>query len=351
MSEGAENGLIDLWVTTKLQQGELSRFGVKLYRAYCKRLIKNMGLTPEQVLERAKTDINRLWTQAKNTNGMTAAGRHKSLLAFRGFLRFNGFYPPADKLSHKKQREERKKRGRLTWDEALSVCNAASKPYNMIFRLMLHAGWGASEFLEFNQAENWAGVKSYLTNNPQAEYYRFDFEGRKSNDQPFYSLIPATILREIIASEIPLPIGTITGLQLGHAHYSAALNYLDSAFNTAKARAPIPPLKGRVTLHELRDVFRTRATLCKVDYEPAEFALGHELDERGYQKCFNDEPYMWSELRKVYGPSLLVVSDSADVWAVLEAAIRKDPVKARAFIEAVKGIEIKAEPESPSARR
>lgn len=150
------------------------------------------------------------------------------------------------------------------------------------------------------------------------------------------------MLREIIASEIPVPISTSTGLHLNHNHYKRSLLYLDSAFNTAKARAPIPPLKGRVTLHEVRDVFRTRCTLCKVDYEPAEFALGHELDERGYQKCFNDEPYMWSELRKIYGPNLVVVSDSSDIWAVLEAAIRKDPEKAKAFIEAVKGIEIKA---------
>jgi len=342
MGETNGNGLIDTWIATKLEQGELSKFGASLYRPYLKRLLGNMGLTPEQALERAKTDINGLWTQAKNTNGMTAAGRHKSLLAFRNFLRFNGFYPPADKLSHKKQREERKKRGRLTWDEALAVCNAASKPYNLVFKLMLHSGWGASEFLEFNRAENWESVKQHLANNPQAEYYRFDFEGRKSNEQPFYSMIPANVLREVFASEVALPFGTIRGLPLDHDRYRQALMYLESAFNTAKARAPIPPLKGRVTLHELRDVFKTRATLCKVDYEPGEFALGHELDERGYQKCYNDEPYMWSELRKIYGPSLLVVSDSADVWAVLEAAIRKDPEKAKAFIEAVKGIEIRA---------
>ena len=111
MGEMNGNGLIDTWIATKLEQGELSKFGASLYRPYLKRLLGNMGLTPEQALERAKTDINGLWTQAKNTNGMTAAGRHKSLLAFRNFLRFNGFYPPADKLSHKKQREERKKRG------------------------------------------------------------------------------------------------------------------------------------------------------------------------------------------------------------------------------------------------
>jgi len=167
--------LIETWIATKLQQGELSKFGVKLYRAYFKRLVKNMGLTPEQVLERAKTDINALWTQAKNTNGMSAAGRHKALLAFRNFLRFNGYYPPADKLSHKKQREERKKRGRLTWDEALAVCNAASKPYNLIFKLMLESGWGIGEFLKFNTAENWERLKQILAKNDRAEYYRHDF--------------------------------------------------------------------------------------------------------------------------------------------------------------------------------
>lgn len=296
--------LIDTWIQNKLQAEELSQHGAKLYRAYLRRLLKGMNLTPEQVLEKAKADINQVWTDAKNTNGMTAAGRHKALLAFRNFLRANGHYPPMDRLNHKKSREERAahRKGFLSWDEALAVCNAAGKPYNLIFKLMLHAGWGCSEFLEFNKAETWGSVKDFLARNPTVEYYRFDFAGRKSNDQPFYSLIPSMVLREIFASEIVLPISTIKGLPLDHSRYNRAIVYLESSFNTALKRAPIPPPKARITLHDVRDTFRTRCTLSKISFEASEFALGHQLDSKGYIQCFNDEPWMWSELRKIYGP-------------------------------------------------
>jgi integrase len=280
-----------------------------------------MGLTPEEVLLKAKTDINQVWTDAKNTNGMTAAGRHKALLAFRNFLRANGHYPPADRLSHKKTREEREanRKGYLSWDEALAVSNAAAKPYNLIFRLMLHSAWGAGEFLEFNKAKTWERVRQGLAKNPNAEYYRFDFAGRKSNDQPFYSLIPASVLREIFASEITLPISTIKGLPLDHSRYNRAIVYLESAFNTALKRAPIPPPKARVTLHDLRDTFRTRCTLMKISFEASEFALGHTLDAKGYIQCFNNVPWMWDELRKIYGPTAATASALQERDKIIEA--------------------------------
>lgn len=328
--------LIESWLQNKLQNEELSEHAVRLYRAYLRRLLKGMNLTSEQVLEKAKLDINQLWTQAKNTNGMTASGRHKALLAFKNYLRWAGFYPPADRIAHSRRPRPM---GHVSWDEAVSICNAAAKPYNLVFKLMLQCGWGAGEFFEFNKTETWQRVKQFLTTNPIAEYYRFDFSGRKSNVQPFFSLIPVTVLRDIVASGITLPISTIRHLPLDHMRYNQSINYMDSAFNTALKRAPIPPSQVKVSLHELRDCFRTRCTLSKVPYEVAEFALGHLLDQRGYEKCFFDEPWMWSQLRKIYGPNMLVVPET-DLWVALENAMKNDPSRFKKFIEAVKGIEV-----------
>lgn len=298
--------LIQTWIDNKLETEELSEHGAKYYRAYLRRLLRNMDLTPEQALEKARADINGIWTQAKNSNGITPAGRHKALLAFRNWLRWNGLFPPADRLKHSKRT---RRMGRLTWDEASSICNAASKPYNLIFKLMLHSGWGLGEFLEFNTPKTWAKARSHLERDQSAEYFRFDFTGRKTNDQPFYSLIPAAVLREIFASEITLPLSSVKGLPLNHERYNQAVIYLDSAWHTAAKRAPIPPAEGRIVLHELRDTFRTRCTLTKVAFEASEFALGHTLDQRGYVKSYNDEPWTWSELRKLYGP--LVATEDA----------------------------------------
>ena len=56
----------------------------------------------------------------------------------------------------------------------------------------------------------------------------------------------------------------------------------------------------RLELHELRDTFKTTGTRSGAAYEAVEFALGHQLDLRGYEKCWSDEAWMWGELSKIY---------------------------------------------------
>lgn len=302
----AETPEINGWITSRLEAGELSKHGVKSYRHYLRKLLSRMNLTPAQGLEKARVDVNGFWTLAKQVNGFTPISKHQALMALKNWLRYNGIYPPADRLRHPRRVTGH---GSLGWGEALAVVSAASKPYNLILKLMLNAGWGISEFLKINSKEQWDRVREGLRQNPNAEYYRFDFEDRKNNPQPFYSLVPVEVLKEILASDVQLPFATRRGnLPFNFDRYNLMVQYLDSAFKTGLRRAPIPPAAGKITVHELRDVFRTRATLTKVAYEAAEFGLGHILDQRGYIKCYRDEPWMWSELRKIYG-SVAVTED------------------------------------------
>ena len=204
----------------------------------------------------------------------------------------------------------------MTWQEAERICGAASRPYNLIFQLMLECGWGIGEFLKFNTVETWQQIRNHLTKNPQAEYYRHEFPARKRNTHPFYTLIQTARLKEIL-SLTPVPIKASRGLwkvkgvkqpkrndtlTLNMEGWNPARQYLENAWRTARRRAPVK-LAGKPTIHELRDTFRTRATQAGCAPEAAEFAIGHTIDPLGYNKCFYDEKWMWNELRKISAPN------------------------------------------------
>ena len=74
---------------------------------------------------------------------------------------------------------------------------------------------------------------------------------------------------------------------------------VDSAFKTALKRSRINE-NGHLSPHDLRDVFRTEATIQGVDYDAREFAIGHTVDPRGYDKCYSDLNWLWKELTKIY---------------------------------------------------
>lgn len=79
-------------------------------------------------------------------------------------------------------------------------------------------------------------------------------------------------------------------------NYKSSRIALDSAWKEALSRTD----RERFKLHELRDTFKTAGTRSGAAYEVAEFALGHQLDPRGYEKCWSDEAWMWNEISKIY---------------------------------------------------
>lgn len=278
-----------------------------------------MKITSDQALTIATKDVVKFWNDSKTAAAsFTGPGRMISLMALKRFLRDNGIYPPNDRLRHPRRKLIP---ANLSWNQGLAICGAASKPYNLAFKLMLHCGWGIGEFFKFNSAETWQKIRDYLAQNPTAAYYRHDFpEGRKMNNQPFYTLIPANIIKEIFDSGIPLPMTTLKVIgqesprPLNFENYESNTTYLHRAFRTAVRRAPVK-VDGRITLHELRDTFLTHAHTRGVPYENREFALGHSIDPRGYDKIWRDPDAMWQEMSKAYaenGGGLRAELDSRD---------------------------------------
>jgi len=277
------------------------------------KLLRSADMIPEQVIAEAKIDTHALWRKLKPISNTIASerGRYMAIYALRRFLIDNGFEDLPRSRITKPRRV--KPPTYLTWDQALAICAAASRPYNLAFKMMIHSGWGIGEFFTFNTKENWETAKAYLSANSSAEYFRFNFPQRKSNPEPFYSLIPAFILREIFASGVDLPLSTrgMHGVPLNMKHYHTAQENSDAAFKTALSRAPIV-VQGKPTPHDLRDTFRTRAEFVNCRPSAAEFAMGHNIDPLEYNKCFRDEAWLWGELKKIIGPAAITEAQLAE---------------------------------------
>lgn len=93
------------------------------YGDHLTKLLGLMGLTPEECLRSARMDVNGLWTRAKVTSqpACKPKGREAGLNGLRNFLRFNGIYPPHDRV---KRGRVQKPMNRLSWAQALEICQA-----------------------------------------------------------------------------------------------------------------------------------------------------------------------------------------------------------------------------------
>jgi hypothetical protein len=158
---------------------------------------------------------------------------------------------------------------------------------------------GIGEFFEWNQKENWEAARKALHEYPAPGYYRFEFSERKNNDQPFHTLIPSFVLQKILDATNDFPLRTEGGQAINHGNYGNSKACVDSVFKTALKRSGIN-VSGHLSPHDFRDVFRTEATIQGVDFEAREFALGHGIDTRGYDKCYGDLHWLWGELEKIY---------------------------------------------------
>jgi integrase len=287
----------------------------QVYGDGLRRLFALADVTPDQVVASVTDGPNGFNPQAYTrliqlANNFTEHQRHLSIYALRRYLFDHGVLMLPPVRMHKPANI--RPPTRMTWEQAHAIAAAAGRPYNLCFKLMLECGWGIGEFLKFNTRENWEQIKRFLAKNDRAEYYRHDFASRKKNRYQFYSLIPVTVLKEIIAV-VETPIKASRGLNYPGQHrtydgakgvvlnqekYHCSTLYLENAWRTAKKRAPIQ-LTGSPTVHELRDTFRTRATQVECAPEAAEFAMGHSIDPLQYNKIFYDEKWIWKNLRKI----------------------------------------------------
>ena len=270
------------------------------YGPYLNRLLRIMQTNAEEMRTRLKAGPGDIWREAKiktREPAFTPKGREIALCAFRHFMRYCDVFPPNDKIP---KAPKAKRTPYMTWEQALKICDAATPPYRWIFRLQLHCGWGVGEFMKFNsKSENWQRAKKAVDQG--ANFYRYEFPNRKRNPKPFYTLIPAFVLKEIFEANSQFPLTTTRGKALDPTNYHSSVVLFESAFRNAANRAALK-LDPMPSPHEFRDTFKTHCTKSGVIREVSEFAIGHKLDPLGYEKCEEDVDFVWSELKKAFGP-------------------------------------------------
>jgi len=273
-----------------------------VYGPYLKKLFTIMGETSESMLERLKSNPREVWREAwvkTREPALTPKGREITLCAFKHFMRFSDIDPPTGAKIVKAPKGKRSPN--MTWGQALKICYAAPAPYRWIFRLQLHCGWGIAEFLQFNaNAQNWEQAQNRISDG--VDFFRFEFPGRKPNGKPFYTLIPTFVLKEILEANSKFPLTTTRGKPLDLTNYHSSVVLIESAFRNAITRAALK-LDPPPSPHEFQLTFKTHCTRSGVDREVSEFAIGHKLDPRGYEKCQEDMDFVWSELKKAFGPA------------------------------------------------
>lgn len=301
---GLEIDLFDDWLESIENLNTRNSYG-----PYLRKMFETMHLSPEEMKAKLKESVGQSWREAKKATlnpAFTPKGRENALCAFRHFIRYCDLFPPNDKIP---KAPKSKRTPYMKWEQALKICDAATPPYRWIFSLQAHCGWGIGEFLKFNKKENWERARQAVVE--KQEFYRFEYPNRKRNEKPWFTLIPTFVLKDIFDSCSRFPLTTTRGKPLDPSNYHSSVVLLESAFRNAANRAA-QKLDPMPSPHEFRDTFKTHCTKSGVIPEVKEFALGHKIDRLGYEKCIEDPDFVWSEIRKAYGPGPVEITKVAD---------------------------------------
>jgi integrase len=288
---------LSVWAEARYSNQTTRRNNLDWLRA----LFHKMKLTPEKAVEQARQDpVEYSFAMKAASLRLAPSTRWHAVRAHRFYMEANAVKLPEDKVT---KPQTKKDDAEFTWSQAERIENAARPPYNLVFYLMRSLGWGIHEFLAFNTQANWEKVKARLAENPKPEYVRITRAYRKSNSLPFYTLIPTPVLERVIKeTRGQIPIRNAWNKPLSAAtfqEYQASRAAIWAAFKSAISRAGLKQLSS-ITDHNLRDMFRSHAEHKGVNPYVSEFAMGHTIDRLGYNKCWNDETWTWSELKKFY---------------------------------------------------
>lgn len=292
-----EDDPVDLWLSGIGKVNTRTTYEICL-----RKLMQLMHMDGSRLAQEAESNVGMLWLRAKSTATTkikSPVERNTALYALRSFLRAIGREAPNTPL----EKAHPQKKVYFTWQDAEKLINVAEPPYNIIFRLLRDCAWGITEFLKFNTESSWHAIGTFLQENPTAEYYRHDFDFRKGNPRPYYTLIPAGILREILESKTVLPLGTPRKKPLQLSSYKNSKTYIETAFKRALEKSGFTapkPFPDNPSPHDFRDAWATQAEDRELAPAAQKFVMGHTVDPLNYNKCYNNEAWMWKQLRKIF---------------------------------------------------
>jgi hypothetical protein len=183
--------------------------------------------------------------------------------------------------------------GRKGIEEAKDIIKATKEPYKSLFWAALYGGMGDAEICTLN--EQWGaegGIRKQLKDDKDP--VKVEFLYRKSNEQKYYTFVPARIFRPY-AEYSSAPFLTL-GRKGEKGGGQIDENHLVARWRSGRDRTRT---ESEVGVHNLRDLWRTCAVKAGVDSSVAEFFVGHTIDSNRYNQIYKDVPFMVSEWEKM----------------------------------------------------
>ena len=215
------------------------------------------------------------------------ANRQLIYAAIRSFFLYNRHPLPRDpKFKIKEKSRTKGTQEPVSVEDARKIISATKDPYRTLFEVAIFAGMGQGELVLLN--ELWPQILERVKKGEDP--IRVGFTHRKRNEKEYYTFIPLRLLKPF-ADVATTPFKTTRGTPVSGPD-------LETSWKFAKKRAGV---KGKIRIHDCRDLFRTLSWRVGIKPESANFLMGHSIsDEQGYLRIFG-EPFNlieeWGKLR------------------------------------------------------
>lgn len=211
--------------------------------------------------------------------------RRNFYVSIHSFFMHNRLPLPADPSFKIRESSHAPKVTYVPLDIARAIIGACRQPYKDLFTAALYGGMGRQELIMLN--ELWPDIKKQLVEG--IDPIRIDFGGRKGSDKPFFTLVPARILRPYQDEDTPF-LTNGKPIKQGDT---------ERAWRGAKKRLKI---KEKYAAHMLRDLFKTGLGFhCGLRQETTDFMTGHvaRIDPNQYLQIQHEPDIVIEEWKKI----------------------------------------------------
>ena len=224
----------------------------------------------------------------------TSAGRRKLMYAaIRSFFAHHRAALPADKTFRISDNGRIPQTQYMELDKARAIIAALKEPYRSLYSIALYSGMGQGELVALN--EMWPQLRRQLREGKDP--VRVDFSRRKGNQNPFFTFIPAQLLKPY-EDQPENPFRILTKHERQRKPRPIIGHDLEVAWKYARKRAGFTEgYRG----HHLRDLFITLGYKVGVSKEGTDFMTGHVVDRYNYLQLNREPGKVLAEWRKIRG--------------------------------------------------
>jgi hypothetical protein len=225
----------------------------------------------------------------------TSAGRRRLMYAaVRSFFAHHRAALPADKTFKISDNGRVRQTQYMELDKARGIIGALKEPYRSLYNIALYSGMGQGELMALN--EMWPQLRRQLREGKDP--IRVDFSRRKTNENPYFTFIPARLLK-VYEDETENPFRVLTKHERERRPRAIVGHDLEVAWKYARKRAGFS--KEGYRGHHLRDLFITLGYKVGVSKESTDFMTGHVVDRYNYLQLSREPDKVLAEWSKIQG--------------------------------------------------